>query len=128
VSVRPTDTRGHSWSIETLGAATLDFSASFSSQDPPKTVTSVAQAIEGSRFFWKSFWSTGGAIDLSESQDQRWKELERRVVLSQYLTAVQSAGSMPPAETGLMRTDSWNGQFHMEMILWHLALFGLWDR
>ena len=49
---------------------------------------------------WNRFWTTGGAIDLSGSRDPRWRELERRIVLSQYLTAIQCAGRYPPQETG----------------------------
>jgi hypothetical protein len=77
---------------------------------------------------WKEFWSTGGAIDLSQSKDTRWRELERRIVLSQYQLAAQSAGSWPSAENGLMGVDPWSSQFHMEMVWWHLAHYGLWDR
>ena len=36
-----------------------------------------------------------------EARDPRARELERRIVLSQYLTAIQCAGSLPPQETGL---------------------------
>jgi len=74
---------------------------------------------------WPAFWESGGAIDLSGSKDSRWKELERRIVLSQYLLAVQSAGSFPPAEAGLMDIDPWRGQFHMEMTWRHLAYYAL---
>ena len=52
------------------------------------------------RAHWNRFWSTGGAIDLSGSTDPRWRELERRIVLSQYLTAIQCAGRFPPQEIG----------------------------
>jgi hypothetical protein len=76
---------------------------------------------------WRRFWSTGGAVDLSGSRDPRWKELERRVVLSQYLTAIQCSGGLPPQETGLT-CNSWEGKFHLEMHLWHAAHFALWDR
>ena len=76
---------------------------------------------------WNQFWSTGGAIDLSQSKDPRWNELERRIVLSEYLTAIQSAGKNPPAETGLT-LNSWYGRFHMEMYWWHDAHFALWGR
>lgn len=76
---------------------------------------------------WNRFWSTGGAIDLSESADPRWKELERRIVLSQYQTAINCAGSLPPQETGLV-TNSWSGKFHLEMHWWHAAHFTLWGR
>ena len=77
---------------------------------------------------WESFWRSGGAIDLSVSKDPRWRELERRIVLSQYLMAVMSAGSWPSSENGLLGMDPWRGQFHMEMVWWHLAHYALWDR
>jgi len=77
--------------------------------------------------YWNTFWSTGGAIDLSLSKDPRWNELERRIVLSEYLTAIQSAGKNPPAETGLTM-NSWYGRPHMEMYWWHDAHFALWGR
>jgi hypothetical protein len=76
---------------------------------------------------WSRFWSTGGAIDLSGSRDPRWRELERRIVLSQYLTAIQCAGRTPPQETGLT-FNSWHGKFHLEMHWWHAAHFALWGR
>jgi hypothetical protein len=77
--------------------------------------------------FWHRFWTDGGAIDLSLSQDPRWRELERRIVLSEYLTAIQCAGSYPPAETGLTY-NSWGGKFHLEMHWWHAAQLVLWNR
>lgn len=77
--------------------------------------------------YWNTFWQTGGAIDLSGSKDPRWFELERRIVLSQYLTTIQDAGNHPPAETGLTY-NSWEGKFHMEMHWWHEAHFALWNR
>ena len=77
---------------------------------------------------WEKFWKSGAAVDLSQSIDPRWVELERRIVLSQYLTRTNSAGSYPPPETGLLGTDPWRGQYHGEMIYWHLAHYALWDR
>ena len=77
---------------------------------------------------WRAFWNSGGAIDLSGSRDPRWMELERRIVLSQYELAAQSAGDNPPAEVGLTGTDPWDAKWHFEMIWWHLAHYALWDR
>ena len=77
---------------------------------------------------WAKYWATGGAIDLSASKDPRWRELERRTVLSQYLMAAMSAGSWPSSENGLLGIDAWRGQFHMEMVWWHLAHYALWGR
>ena len=74
---------------------------------------------------WKQFWTEGAAVDFSQCTDPRAKEMERRVVLSQYLLAVNSAGHTPPQETGLTY-NSWFGKFHLEMIYWHQAWLPLW--
>ncbi len=76
---------------------------------------------------WERFWSTGASLDFSACTDPRAAELERRVVLSQYLTAIQCSGSRPPQETGLVY-NSWFGKFHLEMHWWHAVHFALWDR
>lgn len=83
--------------------------------------------IEASRAHWPQFWSSGGAIDLHGTADPRAAELERRIVLSQYLTAINCAGSLPPQETGLV-CNSWRGRFHLEMHWWHAAHFAQWNR
>ena len=87
-----------------------------------------AETLAASAAAYEYYWTTGGAIDLSGSTDQRWFELERQIVLSEYLMAVQSRGSWPCAEAGLMFTDNWRGQFHMEMTWWHIAHYALWSR
>ncbi|HET8984567.1 MAG TPA: hypothetical protein VFN03_02300, partial [Trueperaceae bacterium] len=76
---------------------------------------------------WADFWSSGACVDLSGSTDPRAHELERRIVLSQYLTAINCAGSVPPAETGLL-LNSWRGKFHLEMHLFHGLHFAAWGR
>lgn len=76
---------------------------------------------------WPRFWRSGGAIELAATPDARAKELERRIVLSQYLTAVNCSGSLPPQETGLV-CNSWRGRFHLEMHWWHAAHFAHWNR
>lgn len=105
----------------------LEFVAWFSprpvSAPPPKAAATLAASAAR----WKRFWTRGAAVELSESRDRRAPELERRVVLSQYLTAVQCAGSLPPQETGLT-VNSWYGKFHLEMHWWHAAHFALWNR
>ena len=75
--------------------------------------------------YWHRYWNEGGIIDFSKCTDPRARELERRIVLSQYLMAIQDAGDTPPQETGLTY-NSWFGKFHLEMILWHQAQFALW--
>lgn len=76
---------------------------------------------------WKYYWETVGVVDLSGSTDERAKELERRIILSQYLTKLQCAGNNPPQETGLTY-NSWYGRPHMEMHWWHAIHFSLWGR
>lgn len=105
----------------------LDFVCRFSPQQPSAELPGFDETRTAAREHWKHFWSTGGAIDLSASKDPRWRELERRIVLSQYLTAIQCAGSLPPQETGLTY-NSWEGKFHLEMHWWHSAHFALWSR
>ena len=87
----------------------------------------AATILAMSKQHWQDFWQTGGAVDLSESTDPRANELERRIVLSQYLTAIQCSGSLPPQETGLI-VNSWHGKFHLEMHWWHATHFVLWSR
>ncbi len=86
------------------------------------------KTLAASAEYWEHFWRTGGAIDLSGSRDQRWRELERRIVLSQYLLAVNEAGSLPPQESGLVNNSGWYGKFHLEMHWWHGAHYQLWGR
>jgi hypothetical protein len=108
-------------------ATVLEFVCAFA----PKPMTGDLPGFEptrtAARAHWNKFWSTGGAVDLSASKDPRWRELERRIVLSQYLTAIQCSGSYPPQETGLTY-NSWEGKFHLEMHWWHAAHFALWNR
>lgn len=49
---------------------------------------SASQIDEASAKAWEAYWMSGAAIDLSESTDPRWEELERRIVLSQYVLRV----------------------------------------
>ncbi len=76
---------------------------------------------------WEGFWQSGGAVDFSETADPRAFELERRVLLSQYLTRIQCAGNFPPQETGLTY-NSWYGKPHLEMHWWHGVHFAYWNR
>ncbi len=102
------------------------FTVSFS----PKKITnshSVEAIIKGSERYWEDFWKSGSFVSFEGSTDTRATELERRIVLSQYLTNIHSSGSIPPQETGLMY-NSWFGKAHLEMHWWHAAHFPLWGR
>ena len=55
---------------------------------------------------WGQFCQKGGMVDLEGTTDVRGMELERRIILSLYLTGLQCTGYMPPQETGLT-CNSW---------------------
>ncbi|WP_420112850.1 hypothetical protein [Pseudactinotalea sp.] len=93
-------------------------------EPPPLTAQEV---LDASSQAWPAFWRSGAALDLGDVDDPRAAELERRAVLSQYLTRINCAAALPPSETGLL-TNSWRGKVHLEMHWWHVAHFALWGR
>ncbi|HEV2864330.1 MAG TPA: hypothetical protein VGX48_25250 [Pyrinomonadaceae bacterium] len=105
----------------------VGFLAAFSPRPAPEELTDTRMTFSVAALAWERFWTVGGAVELAGSRDARAEELERRVVLSQYLTAIQCSGSQPPQETGLT-VNSWYGKFHLEMHWWHAAHFPLWGR
>jgi hypothetical protein len=105
----------------------IELTAWFSPRPIVSEPDSAAEVETASREHWREYWTHGGVIDLSGNDDPRAAELERRIVLSQYLLAVHDAGSLPPQETGL-GVNSWFGKFHMEMYWWHSAHWALWGR
>jgi hypothetical protein len=105
----------------------FEFSCFFDKGRYPGKLMGYAPQKLSCETYWKAFWNRGGAIDFSGSTDPRANELERRVILSQYLMAIQCSGSIPPQETGLTY-NSWYGKFHLEMHWWHAAHFAMWNR
>jgi hypothetical protein len=113
-----------------LGAKTgpaLEFVCLFSPKPFSGKLPDVARTQSAADEHWRQFWNDGGAVDLGDSTDPRSAELERRVVLSLYNTALHDAGSLPSAETGLL-CNSWYGKFHLEMHWWHSVHFTAWNR
>lgn len=102
----------------------LDVTLSFARNVVPRPIEAEA-VFARSAAWWSDYWEKGGMLDVSGSADPRAPELERRIVLSLYLLAVNSAGRMPPAETGLT-CNSWYGKAHLEMHFWHMAWAPLW--
>ena len=114
----PTNSRG--------GSDTLSFTCEFTPDAAdPRATASLKSVSTSSAIGWHDYWTKGGVIDLSGSTDPRAAELERRVVLSQYLMRVNYAGSMPPAEDGLTNI-TWFGKHNSEMYFWHAAQFYTW--
>lgn len=104
----------------------FEFTTKFSNSEISE-IPGLAAVTKSSKSGWEKFWQSGGAVDFSGSSDERAHELERRVVLSQYLTKLQCTGSQPPQETGLTY-NSWYGKPHIEMHWWHGVHFPLWGR
>ncbi|WP_169303376.1 hypothetical protein [Pedobacter cryophilus] len=104
----------------------FQISITFSQNDkiPSSSFKEIAKANQKT---WETYWESGGAVDFSGSTDSRAFELERRVILSQYLMRVQEAGYFPPQETGLTY-NSWFGKPHLEMHWWHGVHYALWGR
>ena len=118
----------NSWTLKTTRrelSLTCEFLNALSETDDGPV--SFRQTAETTATHWKDYWTRGGIIDFSHCTDPRAKELERRIVLSQYLMYTQEAGYIPPQETGLTY-NSWYGKFHLEMIWWHHAHYALWGR
>lgn len=120
-------TAPHAFRISARGQSSLTLQVLFSPQPYKAALPDAQRAQAAVTDHWQHFWNDGAAVDFSGSTDPRANELERRVVLSQYLMAVNAAGSLPPQEEGLF-SNSWNGKFHLEMHPWHEAQFALWGR
>ena len=109
-----------------LTDSVYSFSCQFMKNPDTGRMQNFGETEFASKKSWEKFWTTGGAVDFSECTDPRANELERRVILSRYLTKIQCSGSLPPAETGLTY-NSWFGKFHLEMHWWHAVHFALWQ-
>jgi protein-glucosylgalactosylhydroxylysine glucosidase len=105
----------------------FEITAKFTSKKDLGFLPTFIEVRTESEIQWKNFWNSGAAIDFSGSTDKRAFELERRIILSQYLLRAQEAGNFPPQETGLVY-NSWYGKPHLEMTWWHSAHYALWGR
>ncbi|MFL9835812.1 hypothetical protein [Chryseobacterium terrae] len=116
----------HYFMLDATGTDHLKIICQFSptmSSDKSSSFTKIRKASADS---WKNYWTKGGAVDFSGSKDPRANELERRIILSQYLMKVNYAGSFPPQETGLTHI-SWYGKHNSEVYWWHAAQFYQWN-
>jgi hypothetical protein len=118
---------GNYFLLQPPAGQAYEFSCRFSSKKMKAAVPSFTDTQLSSNNSWKKFWETGGAVDFSGSTDKRAFEVERRVVLSQYLTRIQCASAFPPQETGLTY-NSWYGKPHLEMHWWHAVHYAQWGR
>lgn len=117
----------HEWQLWPKADEIFEFRLAFSPSLVENELPDVESTVLAAQNHWQAFWQSGAALDFSGCTDPRALELERRVTLSQYLCALNCAGSMPPQETGLV-CNSWYGKFHLEMHFWHAAHFAAWNR
>ena len=117
----------HNYVLQSNESESLEFSCLFAPEISDSQLPGFTETKTNNEIVWNNFWEVGGVVDFSECTDPRAKELERRTVLSQYLTKIQSSGSLPPQETGLTY-NSWFGKYHLEMTWWHIAHFPQWQR
>lgn len=123
---KPRSEDSHKYTITPEKTSQFDFTCYFS-KDTLSNTPNTKDVFDASEQAWEIYWKSGGAIDLSGSTDERWKELERRMILSQYLMKVNESGSLPPQESGLVN-NGWYGRYHFEMIWWHGVHYAMWNR
>lgn len=116
----------HSYALIPNGKA-LNVRVEYNKMQPEIQRFSFAKSVIEVQKFWNSWWETGAFVDFGDCKDVRAKELERRTVLSQYLTFINCANETPAQETGLTY-NSWFGRPHLEMTWWHTIDFSLWNR
>ena len=119
--------KAHKFLLQPRHTSTFSFTCCFSPEPVINVTESVASIERKSAASWEKYWRSGAAVDLSGSKDPRWLELERRIVLSQYLMRANESGLFPPQESGLVN-NGWFGRVHFEMIWWHGVHYGLWNR
>ena len=117
----------HSYRMTAPGSTQLTLLLEFTGGPAAASLPDPEGARADVAAWWERYWMRGGVVDFTGSKHPRAPELERRIVLSQYLTAVNSSGIYPPQEEGLF-SNSWNGKFHLEMHAWHSAHFAIWGR
>lgn len=89
---------GHRYSLtsKTLGN-TISVVGTFSeSSTPANQALAFGSITKASEKWWEAFWTAGAFIVLSNASDPKALELQRRTILSLYLTAVNPGSSNPP--------------------------------
>lgn len=134
------NTSAHFFILESKGSDCLTFTVEFlntsarlssgselkSSPEKSENTDSFEVIKSSSEKAWQEFWTKGGAADFSNCKDKRANEIERRIILSQYLLKINYSGHFPPQETGLTHI-SWYGKHNSEVYWIHAAQFYMWN-
>jgi hypothetical protein len=117
----------HQYILQPTATSRLSFTINYglSSNERYDTVDKVPQKTHK---WWADYWKQGAFVDLvSKKPSANAMELQRRIILSQYLLAINSASKDPPQESGLVNIG-WYGKFHLEMYFWNTGYFLRWGR
>lgn len=82
--------------LQPSGSDTLHIVADFSPPNTPRVIPDYNAIVEEYRRWWENYWTSGAFIDLSAARNSSANELQRRIILSQYLVAVNEASYNPP--------------------------------
>ncbi|KAJ4982928.1 hypothetical protein SVAN01_11595 [Stagonosporopsis vannaccii] len=105
----------------------LAFTFTYAPQAGNTSCITFKQVKDASATWWRDYWSSGAFVSLPSTTNSSANELQRRIILSQYLLAVNGAGNDPAQESGLVN-NGWYGKFHLEMVFWHLAHWMFWSK
>lgn len=109
------------------GDSIFRFTVTFAEKSAPQGTLTMEEVKSKARQRWQNYWEYGAFISLPSALNSSAKELQRRIILSQYLLAVNGAGKDPAQESGLVN-NGWYGKFHLEMVVWHLAHWTIWNK
>ncbi len=110
------------------GTDTIEFVVGFQSDGPVQEMAGFEETRDSERTRTGRSSGQAAAQLICRAAQTRAMELERRVVLSAYNTALHCSGDMPPQETGLLFDSVWYGKSHLEMHWWHGVHFAAWGR
>ena len=97
-----TPTSGKTRHVLTVSSQELKMTVGFGPTEEV-TMSSYTNVVEASEKAWKEYWENGTFIDLTDVKSPNATELQRRIILSQYLMMVNSASSNPPQGTILVK-------------------------
>lgn len=112
----------------TKNASQFEFTVEYFEDETQKLrPLTFKESVQSAQQYWRGYWQSGAFVDLSRSTDARAHELQRRILLSQYILATQARANIPTQETGLT-SSSWYGKFHTEMAWLSYSHWILWNR
>jgi hypothetical protein len=115
----------HKYVLQPTGSSNFKVSINYAAT--PQSPPSLEIIEKNTQNWWSNYWETGSFVDLTQNKNQQAIELQRRIILSQYLLAVNEAGNDPPQESGLVN-NGWYGKFHLEMYWWHCGHWATWSK